>query len=209
MSILHRGLFHNGTGCPKQFGQSLFPAGGGQHHRNTQRLGQGFAVNGKATANRLIHQIDTYNHPSAAFYNLQSQNQCPFQTSAVADHHNAAIRAFRDSLCSHLFIGTETGKRICTRQIGDLKSFPFPLRLSYRYGDGFSRPIARVLTHSGEGIEKGTLTHIGVSHQVYGILLYLRRFHYNRPVIRARSRLRSANTDPRKLIADTSARGLR
>ena len=56
-----------------------------------------------------------------------------------------------------------TGEGVDARQIGQMNRMFACGDGSFRKTDGFSRPVAGMLVHSGEGVEHGAFPDVGVS----------------------------------------------
>ena len=137
-----------------------------RRRKDDRTSGEGFeffAVNGDSFFLRLIDEIDAENPIVRDLADLKKENQAPFETAGVAHDNHRVGRTLGQKITGAFLLRRVTGEGIDARQVGQTEFVFSDGDGSFRDADGFARPVAGVLTHSGEGVEDGAFPDVRVS----------------------------------------------
>ncbi len=139
-------------------------------HRHAQPTRQLPGIHGEAVPLRLVHEIQADHHPVGDLHHLQGQVEIAFQARGV-HHDQRHIRlAEQHEVSGNLLIRARRQQRIRAGQIDELVAAALKQETTLSARDGLPRPVARVLTQSGQRVEHRALAHIriaGQSHDVF------------------------------------------
>ena len=154
-------MLHRGFQRRFQRAQAPLLPGGDPQNRHPQPPGQEPQVQRKAFASGLVHEVDADHHPACDLQNLQHQHQIPLQGCGIADHNHPLRLCGAQKIPGNLLLRRVGQQRIGARQIHNFPAAP----AAPGKGNGFARPVARMLVHPRKGIEQGAFAHIGVPGQ--------------------------------------------
>jgi hypothetical protein len=113
----------------------------------------------------FVHQVETDYYPAGDFKDLKDKVEVPFQTGGIHDNDGTVRLTEEDKIPSDLFINGGREEGISSGEVYELVTFFFISDDPFSTGYCLSRPVARVLAESGQGIEDSRLSRVGVSRQ--------------------------------------------
>ena len=149
--------------------KSLFAARTGSHHWHPQCRRKSRQIHPYPAFSGFVHQIDAHHNICGNFQRLQNQIQVAFQASGITDHHyrvwHPTILPEADKIPRDLLFCRMRHERIGT---GNINQQVFPAVMCtapLRTADRFTRPVAGMLIHTGQGIEYRAFTHVWIAGQ--------------------------------------------
>ena len=168
------GALSLGQDGPGQLRQAPAPAGGGAHHRAGELPGQGGQVNFQAVLFRLVQQVHAHHQPGCDLPDLQDEIQVSAKAGGVRHGQGHIRRAGEKIIPGHLLLGGVGGEGIGAGQVHQADgAVPGP-EGALRRGNGFARPVPRMLMQPRQGVEDGGFAHIGIARQGHRELLHVR-----------------------------------
>ncbi len=127
-------------------------------NRYAEHLAQLFKIDGNFLFFRFVKKIYANKGMLRDFYSLQDKIQVSFEAGSVAYHYhrvgNACFgRTKTDKIPCYFLLSGMSKQRICTWNIYHNIAVISASASSLSVADGFSRPIAGMLLHSGKRIK--------------------------------------------------------
>ena len=160
-------LFADGGGQRRaQFIQSLSAARCCADDRRAERVGERGQVEHDALLRRFVQQIHAHDRRNIRrLEGLQHEVQAALQTGRIRQNEHGLRLARAEIVPRDLLLGGVGEQRVRPRQIDERETLAAVCKIAARRGDGFPRPVARVLPQPGEGVEHGGFSHVRVSRQ--------------------------------------------
>ena len=111
----------------------------------------------------LVQEVDAEQNRNFEFQNLQDQIEASFQASGVADGDHSVCLTGTEKFPGDFFLRGMGQQGIAAGKIHQRIGIGAVPAGTSGTGDGLAGPVSRVLTHAGQSVEQGALSHIGVS----------------------------------------------
>ncbi len=118
----------------------------------------------------FIHEVDAYKYPGNQLDGLENQVEIPLQAGGVADDDGCVCPAGAEEVPGLFFFGGMRHKGIGSGEIGKYVVMASAVAEAQSVFHGFARPVAGVLFHSGEAVEKGAFAYVGIAGQGNGFV---------------------------------------
>ena len=149
-----------------QFVQPLSAARCRADDRHAERAGERGQVEHDALLCRFVQQIHAHDRGNVRrLERLQHEVQTALQTGRICQNEHGLRFAGAEIVPRDLLLGGVGEQRVRPRQIDERETLAAVCKIAARRGDGFPRPVARVLPQPGEGVEHGGFAHVRVSRQ--------------------------------------------
>ena len=160
-------LFADGGGQRRaQFIQPLSAARCRADDRHAERAGERGQVEHDALLRRFVQKIHAHDRGNVRrLERLQHEVQTALQTGRIRQNEHGLRLAGAEIVPRDLLLGGVGEQRVRPRQIDERETLAAVCKIAARRGDGFPRPVARVLPQPGEGVEHGGFSHVRVSRQ--------------------------------------------